>query len=58
MKPILETIIFITACLVPVSLMGFSAFLIYKQVDGWGWYLIVTLLVVGSFSMKFTGFKS
>jgi uncharacterized membrane protein YeaQ/YmgE (transglycosylase-associated protein family) len=36
-------------CFVPISIMGMSAFLIYKQADGWGWFLLVALCIVGSF---------
>jgi hypothetical protein len=56
MRPILETVIFVVGCATPVSMMGFSAFLIYKQANGWGWYLIATVLVVGSMRIKFDGF--
>lgn len=45
-----EIIRWLIACLVPVSLFGMAAFLIYKQADGWGWFLLCVLIVVGSTS--------
>lgn len=56
MNPILETLMFIAVCLVPVSIMGMNAFLAYKQVKGWGWFLLASLLVLGSMKIKFGGF--
>ncbi|SOD42371.1 hypothetical protein [Nitrosovibrio sp. Nv4] len=46
MKELIQTIVI---CSVPVSIMGMAAFLIYKQVDGWGWFLLIAALIVGSF---------
>lgn len=39
-------------CSIPIAIMGMSAFLIYKQSDGWGWFLFVALCIVGSFSVS------
>jgi hypothetical protein len=51
-KDICEVIMFVAACAVPVSVMGFAAFLIYKQVNGWGWYLIFAALVCSGMKFK------
>jgi len=32
--------------LTPIFMMGCSAFLIYKQVEGWGWFLFITILIL------------
>jgi len=45
MKEVLVALIF---CSMIVSVMGFGAFLIYKGSSGWGWYLFVALLILGS----------
>lgn len=49
MKEFLETVQLALVCLVPISLFALSAWLIYSKSDGWGWFLICVLLVVGSF---------
>lgn len=49
MKEIAIVFIF---CLVPICLFGMAAFLIYRQVDGWGWFLFVVIMICGS--MKFS----
>lgn len=33
---------------VPISIFGMAAFLIYTQSKGWGWFLFVALLILGS----------
>lgn len=38
-----------------VSLFGFAAYLMLKQVDGWFWYLLCVVLVVGSLRVSTTG---
>ena len=45
-----EIIRFFIACMVPVSLFGMAAFLIYKDVSGWGWFLLCVVLITGSMS--------
>ncbi len=47
-----ESFRFAVGCMVPIAVMGFSAFLIYKQVPGWGWYLFASALIAGSTSVK------
>lgn len=47
-----EIIRFAIGCAVPICIMGFAAFLIWKQVDGWGWYLFVAVLIVGSMKIS------
>lgn len=32
--------------LTPIFMIGCAAFLIYKQVDGWGWFLFVTFIIL------------
>jgi len=49
-----EIIRWLIACLVPVSLFGMAAFLIYKGTDGWGWFLFSVVIVAGSTSFKIT----
>ncbi len=56
MREILETIIFITSALVPVSVMWPAAWLLYKGVKGAGWYLIAATLIAGSTHITFDGF--
>jgi hypothetical protein len=41
---------FVMGCLVPISIMGMAAFLIYQQVDGWGWFLLCAMGIAGGFS--------
>ena len=48
----LDAICFMAACSVPVLILAIAAFLIFKGVDGWGWFLLVAALVAGSFSFK------
>lgn len=40
------------ACMVPVALFGMAAFLIYKQADGWGWFLLCVFLIIGGTSLR------
>lgn len=47
LKDMASIIKLLILCMVPVCLFGFAAFLIYKQVDGWGWFLLATMLIVG-----------
>ncbi len=56
MKYLFETIIFFISVAGPTSIMLAAAWLIYEGKDGWGWYLIATVLIVGSTSIKFNGF--
>ena len=35
-----------------MALWGMAAFLIYKQVPGWGWFLFGVILITGSTSIK------
>jgi hypothetical protein len=51
-KDFYETLQLVFMCAIPISVMGMSAFLIYKQSDGWGWFLIVAMLIVGSLKIK------
>lgn len=34
-------------CLIPISLFGLAAFLIYARAPGWGWFLLCVTLVCG-----------
>ena len=52
MKDVCEMIQFGFACMVPVTIMGFGALQIYKQVDGWGWYLLAATLLCVSLHFK------
>jgi hypothetical protein len=52
MSKLAEILMLAVVCSVPVSIMGMAAFLIYKQSDGWGWFLFVSLLIVGSIKVK------
>ena len=36
--------------LTPIFMIGCSAFLIFKQVDGWGWFLFITLIVLDAWN--------
>ena len=48
MKEIIQTLIFF----LPVIILALGAvFLAYKDVDGWGWMLLIILLLMGSASM-------
>jgi len=38
--------------LYPITVMALAAFLIYKQVPGWGWFLTIAFLLLGSTSIK------
>ena len=52
MKDVCEAIMYLAACSVPVSIMGFAAFLLYKKADGWGWYLLVAALLCSAMRFK------
>lgn len=52
MKDILEAIQFCFACLIPISLFGMAAWLIYKNKDGWGWFLFAVVMIVGQLHIK------
>lgn len=47
-----ETIRFLIGCMVPITALVAAAFLIYKQVPGWGWYLFVAACVALGTSVK------
>lgn len=34
----------------PIFVIGCSAVLIYKQVEGWGWFLFLTILILSSWN--------
>jgi hypothetical protein len=52
MKYFCEALMVMAFFCMHIAVFGFGAFLIYKQADGWGWYLFVAALVVGSTSFK------
>jgi hypothetical protein len=52
MNKLYEMVMFVAVCSIPISLMGIAAFLIYKQVDGWGWFLLCALMISGSLRAK------
>lgn len=43
-----EFLIVMLYAVIAVSLFGMAAFLIYNQVSGWGWFLFVVIIYVGS----------
>lgn len=47
-----KTIMFIFACMIPISAMAFSAFLIYMQAQGWEWFLAATVLLICRFRIS------
>lgn len=54
MKEIIQTLI----VFLPVSILAAGAvFLAHKGIDGWGWMLLVIVLLMGSTSMHVGGFK-
>lgn len=53
---ILEVLLTSIALACPASIMGISAWLIYKRVPGAGWFLIAATMVAGSYSFHFDGF--
>ncbi len=57
MKTLLEATMLVISAMAPVAIMGFAAWMIYEQKDGWGWYLFIAFLLVGSMKMNFQGFK-
>ncbi len=36
----------------PIAVFGMAAFLILKQAPGWGWFLLVAFLILGSTSIS------
>lgn len=38
-----------------VSIMFMNAFLMYNNVDGWGWFLLVSLIIISGFKSKKEG---
>lgn len=40
------------AASVPISIFGMATFLIYKQSPGWGWFLFVAFLILGSIKIR------
>lgn len=38
-------------------LWGFAAFLIYKQVPGWGWFLLCVTIIMGTTSVHIDSSK-
>ena len=49
-----EAVIVLIFSLIPIMLFSLAAYLIYKNVSGWGWFLLAVVIVVGSskFSYK------
>lgn len=45
-KELSEIIRFAIGVSVPLGVMGMSAYLMYHQVPGWGWFLMVSAAVV------------
>ena len=43
-----KIVLHLITCAVPISVFGMAAFLIYKQAPGWGWFLFVAFLILGS----------
>lgn len=56
MKYLFETVIFCAMVAAPASIMLAAAWLIYKQAEGWRWYLLAALLIAGSMRIRFDGF--
>ena len=40
-----DVLFIMVAALIPISLFGFAAFLMYKRVPGWHWFLLCAFLV-------------
>lgn len=38
--------------LVPITLFGMAAYLIYSKADGWGWFLFGVICICGSMEFK------
>lgn len=49
MKDVLFMLIY---CLTLTSVFGMAAFLIYRSINGWGWFLFVTVLIFGTLSWR------
>jgi len=45
-----EIIRWFIGCLIPISLFGMAAFLIFHGTPGWGWFLFCVLAYVGTLS--------
>lgn len=45
-------IVNVIQALTPIFMIGCSAFLIYKQVDGWGWFLFVTFIILDTWKFN------
>lgn len=52
MNSVREVLISLIWACVPISIMGSAAFLIWKQVPGWGWYLFCAFMIVDSLKIK------
>lgn len=39
-------------CMVPISVFGMVTFLMYHDIKGWGWLLVVALLLFGTASVS------
>lgn len=49
-----EALMLMVVCLVPIFLFGIAGYLIYKQSDGWGWFLLCATLVAGSINYSYS----
>lgn len=41
----LEIVRLVAVSVIIISVLGMNAFLIYNQVDGWGWFLVASFLI-------------
>lgn len=42
----------IVIALIIISVLAFNAFLIYHGVAGWGWFLFVSVIILGGLNIK------
>lgn len=46
MMGLLATIRFVALCMVPASVLGLAAALIWHRAPGWGWFLVAATFVL------------
>lgn len=53
-----DIIVVFLGILLPISLFGMAAFLIYHERSGWGWFLFCAVIVAGSLRIKVDQMKT
>jgi hypothetical protein len=48
-----EVVIVFIFSLIPIALFSMSAFLVYKNVSGWGWFLFAVVIIVGNSNFSY-----